>query len=194
MTGILHRKLFLLGFPLLVAACGSGSDYAIYPTNLTDSSEVMIDQGRGDALPDGSNRTLPRLAPVQNFPEQGDEGARPAIARPTFGNVASVRDYVLKYPSGAFVQDARAEFERMDALAWQNAQEQNDLEAYKSYISEFYDGSNVSLARQRIATLDDRATSAECEAFKSSDFGSDATPGSFLAKMRDDRQRDVCGV
>lgn len=191
----LQSRLAILTLPLLAAACGSNVEYAIYPK--PTGTAVGFPQEQNSPITTenrNSNTVLSRPGNGQNSGMPQAAEPRPAIARPSFEDAGSARDYILNYPSGAFIQDAKAQFDRLDTAAWQRAQAQGSRSSYKAYLSEFYDGANTQAARQLMASLDDRSTSSECEEFKSSDFGSDATPGSFLAKMRDDRQRELCGT
>lgn len=190
----LQSRLAILTLPLLAAACGSNVDYVVYPRSMEASTAILDEQSRSNTTENRNANT------VLSHPGTGQSSgipaaeARPAIARPSFKDAGSARDYILNYPSGAFIQDAKTEFDRLDTAAWQKAQAQGSRSSYSAYLSEFYDGANTQAARQLMASLDDRSTSSECEEFKASDFGSDATPGSFLAKMRDDRQREICGT
>lgn len=186
-------RLILLVLPLLAAACSSNVMYELPPEPLSGGTPIKVtpkslpQPGAGrEAAPIGVDNGASRTQGME-------KRAVPAVARPSFRSPDAVRNYILTHPAGAYVGQAREEFSKMDDMAWRNAQARDEHGAYAEYVQTFYDGDHVTPARSRMAELDNRSNSAECETFRASGFGADATPGSYLAKMRDDRERDLCG-
>lgn len=72
-----------------------------------------------------------------------------AVADFTLGGL---KRYLKKYPKGKFAFKAA---KTIDIVSWQKAKSEDTMEAYNNYLKDFPEGEAVSLAKQRMAMLND---------------------------------------
>lgn len=67
-------------------------------------------------------------------------------------NLEELKTYLASYPEGQFT--AKAE-KTIDIVSWQKAKSQDTMEAYNAYLEEFPHGEAISLAKSRMAMLEE---------------------------------------
>ncbi|MFB6320722.1 hypothetical protein [Saccharicrinis sp. FJH54] len=67
-------------------------------------------------------------------------------------NLEGLNAYLSSYPNGRFAAKAS---KTIDIVSWQKAKSQDTMEAYNTYLEQFPNGEAVSLAKSRMAMLDE---------------------------------------
>jgi hypothetical protein len=67
-------------------------------------------------------------------------------------NLAQLKSYIQLYPQGQYAEKAS---KTIDIVSWQKAKSQNTMEAYNTYLENFPNGEAASLAKSRMAMLEE---------------------------------------
>lgn len=135
---------------------------------------------------------LPREFPVTPLPDSAATDSLP-VSSLSFDTAQEARNYILRYPYGSYTSAAETALNEFDHAAWLDATSTDTAAAYQDYMKLFYDGKYIQDAKQRFTALKAQPDTQSCQDFLDSGFGEGATPGSFLAEMRDQKKAEACG-